>query len=135
MSKKQQGFILIEAVVAFFFFAVLSSVFISMTQKKSDLISVTKFRTLALQAAESKLEELRSLPYEQILALHKNAFAIHGLKARTENLAGQIFVEEVHPGLLKIEIQTHWFLHYNSNPFHYSVITWIGKGGIFHEKS
>ncbi|MEK7484033.1 MAG: hypothetical protein AABZ60_06860 [Planctomycetota bacterium] len=132
MKNFSRKFILIEMVISFFLFAVLSSMFVMVTQKKQELLSTTKTHLIAVQTAESKLEEIRSVPFEKILSLHKTFFDVPGLKSASLQPPGYILVEAESPKLLKIQVKIFWSLTSQNPSAFYSLVTWVGEGGLFY---
>lgn len=130
--SKRSGMILLEVVIAFLLFAILSSLFVSITRKKHELLFNAKTRLIAIQAAETKLEEIRSLPFAQISTLHKSFFDVPGLKGASLQPPGYILVEPESPKLLKVQVKIFWSLYPQAPSDIYALITWISEGGIFY---
>jgi hypothetical protein len=134
MKKKLKGVALVEILLAFLLAGILFSQFFSLVHQKNQIVRQTSLRLKALQAIESQMEELRTLPFDLFFQAHQKTFSVPQLplKKKSSQPAGLILIESIHENLWRVEVKVQWYPDPQGTAFHTSLVTWVGKGGLFH---
>ncbi len=109
MKKKQQGFTLVEVLMAAAILAVIIVGMIQIFIYSSTAAALAGSKTLAMNAAQDKLEEIRNYPFDWIVDDYApdgdigNNFIPQGLNGK-----GVIYINANNPNLLVVRVVVCW---------------------------
>ena len=117
-KARQGGFSLLEVVVALAVISIALLAMLTMMLNTSNLKEVGRQRSLAMQAAMAKLEELKAQDFDTIVPNYgpggaQNSFDVDGLRDGNNDAQGVITIDDTNPDLLDLTI----------------IVTWEGIGG------
>jgi len=66
LFKKQEGFTLIEVIVAFFIISILAAILLQSTVAALNTVKINKTKTIALAIANEEIEKIRLMDYNDV---------------------------------------------------------------------